>query len=86
MDNLSSTRFRMPRFNLLLIAAGFLVILAGLLLMMYGPVSGEGTFEPEIFSTRRIVVAPLVIFFGFLSIVVAVFWKGRSDEASRQSE
>ena len=79
MDTTSSTSFRLSRLNLYLIAAGVAVILLGLVLMMVGPVSGEGTFEPEIFSFRRIVVAPMVIFAGFLSIVVSIFWRFRSS-------
>lgn len=51
--------------NFILLAIGMVVIIIGFLLMS-GPGSTETTFEPDIFSTRRIVVAPVVCFLGFI--------------------
>ncbi|MBP5318426.1 MAG: DUF3098 domain-containing protein [Paludibacteraceae bacterium] len=69
----SDLKFRLHRKNLLLVAVGLLAVLVGFALMM-GPSSGTGVFEPDIFSTRRIVVAPLIVFFGYLFIVAALFF------------
>ena len=52
-------KFALDKINFILIAIGVVIIIAGLLLMT-GPSSTEMHFEPDIFSTRRIVVAPFV--------------------------
>lgn len=59
--------------NLMLIAIGFAFVLLGFMLMM-----GSGTvsdFNPEIFSFRRIKLAPTVSLFGFLFIIYAILKK-----------
>lgn len=60
--------------NFILLAVGMLVVILGFVLMS-GAGSDEHTFSQEIFSTRRIVVAPLVCFAGFISIIYAVLRK-----------
>lgn len=57
--------------NFILLAIGLAVVVIGFLLMI-GPGSTESAFEPDIFSFRRIKVAPTVTLFGFLFIVYAV--------------
>jgi len=60
------------KLNLLLIALGFLIIVIGFVLM-----TGPATivkFNPDVFSTRRIVVGPMISFFGFLFIIFAIIF------------
>mgnify|MGYP003308995415 CR=1 FL=1 len=56
---------------------GIAIVMVGLLLM-----SGGGTtieqFDPEIFNAQRIRVAPMVTFFGYLFIVVAILYRRKS--------
>ena len=66
----------MDKINYILIAVGVIIIIAGLLLMT-GPSSTETHFEPDIFSTRRIVVAPLVCFVGFVFMIFAIMFRGK---------
>lgn len=80
-EHSSEIDYRMPRRNLLCIGVGVLVIVLGFVLMMVGPNSTDTAFEPDIFSFRRIVVAPMVVFFGFLSIVVAIFWPTKKHKS-----
>ena len=47
-------------------------------LLMTGPSSSETVFEPDIFSARRIKVAPVVCLFGFLSMIYAVLRKPKT--------
>lgn len=69
-------KFALGRINFILIAVGVIIIIAGLLLMT-GPSSTETHFEPDIFSTRRIVVAPLVCFVGFVFMIFAIMFRGK---------
>ncbi len=60
--------------NFILLAIGMAIVILGFLLMS-GAGSNENTFDMDIFSTRRIVVAPTVTLIGFLSIIYAVIRK-----------
>ena len=51
-----------------------LLILAGYVLMT-GPASTEQAFNPDIFSPRRTVVAPLLCLTGYLLIIVGIMRK-----------
>ncbi|MDR2824880.1 MAG: DUF3098 domain-containing protein [Prevotellaceae bacterium] len=68
----------MGKINLWLIAAGFMVIIIGFALMMGAPSGVE--FNPDIFSTRRIVVGPMVAFAGFIFIIFAILYKPKNEE------
>ena len=69
----------LDKMNFILIAIGVIIIIAGLLLMT-GPSSTETHFEPDIFSTRRVVVAPLVCFVGFVFMVFAIMYRGKDNK------
>lgn len=63
--------FAFDRVNFILLAAGMIVVIIGFLLMS-GPGSTETVFNPDVFSARRIKVAPLVSLVGFLFMVYAI--------------
>lgn len=62
------------KLNFVLIGACCLLIIIGFLLMVGGGSTVEGGFNPEIFSTRRIVTGPLLAFLGFLFLAFAIFF------------
>ncbi|MBQ6378949.1 MAG: DUF3098 domain-containing protein [Prevotella sp.] len=66
--------FAFDKTNFILLAVGMVIVVIGFLLMV-GPNSTDTTFEPDIFSARRIKVAPVVCLFGFVSMVYAVVRK-----------
>ena len=66
--------FAFGRMNFILLAAGMLVVILGFILMGGGS-SSEEAYNPDIFSTRRIVVAPAVCLLGFVSMIYAVVHK-----------
>ena len=72
-------KFALDKKNFILIAIGVIIIIAGLLLMT-GPSSTENHFEPDIFSVRRIKVAPTVCFFGFLFVIYAIIHKPQNKK------
>ncbi len=67
-------KFAFDKTNFILLAAGMIVIIIGFLLMS-GPGSTETTFQPDIFSARRIKVAPAVCFIGFISMIYGILRK-----------
>ena len=50
------------------------LILSGLLLMT-GEGSSNDTFCPDIFSARRITLAPLLCLAGYLLLITAILWR-----------
>jgi hypothetical protein len=68
--------FMLPytRTNYVLIAAGFVVIVLGFVLMAGGRQTGAEFHPEEIYSARRITLAPIVVLIGFAIEVVAVMW------------
>ena len=47
---------------------------------MGGPGSTETYFEPDIFSVRRIKIAPTVCFLGFVFIIFAIMYKSKNKK------
>ena len=62
------------RTNFLLMAIGFAIVIIGFVLMS-GPGSSEQVYNPDIFSVRRIKIAPVVCFIGFVSLIYAIIRK-----------
>lgn len=60
--------------NFWMIGGCCVLIVIGFLLMVGGGSSVEGGFNPEIFSTRRIIVGPLLAFIGFLLLAFAILY------------
>ena len=70
-------KFAFDKVNFILLAVGMAIVIIGFLLMT-GPSSSETVFEPDIFSARRIKVAPVVCLFGFLLMIYAVLRKPKT--------
>lgn len=77
--------FAFSKTNYLLLIVGFLIIVLGFILMS-GSGSTEEAFNPDIFSTRRIIVAPVVCLFGFLFIIFAILWTGNKQANSSSAD
>lgn len=75
---MSKEKFAFDKTNFILLAVGMAVVVVGFLLMT-GPVSTEAGFEPDIFSVRRIKVAPVVCLLGFVFMIYAVLKKPKGN-------
>ena len=73
--------FAFDRMNFILLGIGMAAVILGLILMS-GSSSTFDVFNADIFSARRIKVAPVVCFFGYLFIIYAILHKPKA----RQSE
>lgn len=71
-------KFAFDKTNFILLAIGMAVVILGFILMT-GPVSTLTEFEPDIFSVRRIKVAPVVCLAGFLFMIYAVLHKPKTN-------
>lgn len=69
-------KYAFDKKNLIMTMAGMAAVILGFILMS-GPSTTMTEFEPDIFSTRRIVIAPAISLFGFLFIIYAIMRKPR---------
>lgn len=77
-------QFPLARRNFIFMIAAGLLIVIGFILML-GPGSTPEKFNPDIFSTRRIVVGPTLAFLGFVFMGIAIIIKPskKSDTCGR---
>jgi hypothetical protein len=76
---MNKQKFAFDKANFVLLAIGMVIIIIGFLLMT-GPSSTEGYFEPDIFSVRRIKVAPVVCLFGFVFMIYGILHKPKKNK------
>jgi hypothetical protein len=74
---MADIRSTFSRMNYYLLIAGCVLIVMGYVLMSGGASNDPNVFNPEVFSTRRITVAPLVCLAGFVTIIFAIMWRPR---------
>ena len=72
-------KFAFDKTNFILLAVGMAIIILGFWLMA-GPGSTEGYFEPDIFSVRRIKVAPVVCLSGFVFMIYGILHKPKTNK------
>lgn len=77
--------FAFGKMNFILLAVSMVVVIIGFLLMSGGG-SNENTYDPSIFDTRHIVIAPLVCFIGFVSMIYAIIRKPKANEEGEKAE
>jgi len=75
--------FAFDKVNFILLAVGMLIVVIGFLLMT-GPGSSNTVYESDIFSVRRVKVAPVVCLFGFVSMIYAVMRKPKEKDNRSQ--
>ncbi len=69
--------FAFTRENYTILGVGLLLLVIGYVLMMGGGSDDPNVFSEEIFSTRRITVAPIVVLAGYAVVLIAIMKKGR---------
>ena len=76
----SQKKVLFTRENYILVAVGLIVIMLGFLLMSGGNNDDVTVFNPDIFSSRRIFWAPLVVILGFVVEIVAIFYSPKEKD------
>jgi len=74
-DERDKLNFALGRENYKLLAIGFVIIVAGFLLMLGGKSEDPTKFSYDIFSFRRITLAPIVVLAGFVFEIWAIMKK-----------
>ena len=76
--------FALSKINFIIMGVAVLIIIIGFLLMTGPATTLEGGFEPDIFSPRRIKVAPLTCFFGFLLMIVGILYPDKKRRENNE--
>ena len=63
------------KMNYILVLIGIALIALGFILMIGGGSSDPDVFNEQMFNTRRLTVAPILVLAGFVMEIVAIFWK-----------
>ncbi len=77
--------FAFDKTNFVLLAVGMAIIVFGFILMS-GPGSTEEAFNPEIFSARRIKLAPAVCVAGFVFMMYGIMHKPKTQLTDKSAE
>ncbi len=70
------------KINYIFLAVSMALVVIGFLLMS-GAGSTENAYNPDIFSARRIKVAPVVCLIGFVSMIFAVVYRPKDKEVEK---
>lgn len=77
---IDESKFAIPKENYKLLLIGFLIIILGFVLMIGGRSDDPNVFNgEEIFSFRRITLAPLIVLFGFIFEIWAIMKKPKTQ-------
>ncbi len=77
-QSVNNAGFALGKDNYRLIAIGFAIIVIGFILMTGGGSDDPNVFNPEIFSFRRITLAPLIILSGLIFEIYAILKKPKN--------
>lgn len=78
-DNKEKPNLALGRENYRLLAIGFAIIVLGFILMLGGRTKDPNEFSEDIFSFRRITLAPLVVLAGFIFEIWAIMKKPKNQ-------
>ena len=74
-------RFALDKQNYRLIIIGCVIVLIGFVLMMGGGSEDPNVFNEEIFSARRITVAPITVMAGYMFIIYAIMKRPKTGHS-----
>ncbi len=76
---IKETGFALGKENYKLMAIGFAVIVIGFILLAGGGSDDPNVFSEDIFSFRRLTIAPIVLLGGFVFEIYAIMKKPKND-------
>ena len=77
-ESTNNTGLALTKTNYILMAIGFAIVLLGFILMSGGASETPDKFNPEVFSFRRITLAPMLVLAGFIFEIYAIMKKPKA--------
>lgn len=81
---MSQRNFALRKTNLIIIGISVVFIIVGFILMTGPGTTVEGGFNPDIFSARRIKVAPVVSLIGFVLMIVGILYPSKAEKTDNK--
>lgn len=75
LNSPENIEYVLGKMNYILLIVGFLTIVLGYVLLSGGKAEDPTVFNPDLYSFRRITLAPIVILIGFIVEIFAIMWK-----------
>lgn len=72
--------FVFGKINYILMIAGLVVLFIGYILLCGGGSDDPNVFNPAMFDSQRLYVAPILIILGFVIEIVAIMYKGKKQD------
>lgn len=79
---MAKTDFAFGKDNFIWIGVAVACIALGFILMSGGGSEDGVSFNPEIFSTRRIVIAPVITMIGFILMIVGILKNSKNKNTA----
>lgn len=76
--------FALTKINYIICGVAVALIIIGFIMMGGPATTAESGFEPDIFSARRIKVAPAVALFGFLLMIVGILYPAKNKKNEKK--
>ncbi|MGM0496523.1 MAG: DUF3098 domain-containing protein [Bacteroidota bacterium] len=77
----SKKQFAFSKENYKLLIIGVVIIVIGFILMIGGKAESPDQFNPDVFSFRRITLAPIIVLAGFAFEIYAIMKKPKEDKS-----
>jgi len=75
---MDTKKFAFGKENFIWLTISLLIIVIGFILVSGGKTTEESGFDPRIFDTRRLLIAPVVIMTGFGLVIYAILKKPKA--------
>jgi preprotein translocase subunit SecG len=75
---MNKNSFAFGKINYIMMAVSVVIVLIGFVLMSGGQ-STEEAYDPSIFNVRRIKVAPVICFVGYVSMIFAILYRPKKS-------
>lgn len=85
-DKIDERNRAFTKINFYMMGGCVALIIIGFLLMSGGGSEDPTAFNPDIFSTRRIVVGPALAFLGFLLMAFAIIYTPRKKDKAESNK
>ncbi len=79
-DSKETAGFALGKENYKLLAIGFAIIVLGFILLAGGGSNDPNVFSEDIFSFRRLTIAPVLLLVGFIFEIYAIMKKPKEDQ------
>ncbi len=79
-DKKPRMQFTFERKNYIILLGGILLIIIGFLLLAGGGTKDPNKFSYALFSTQRMVTAPIILMLGYVTIGVSIMYREKPKE------